>query len=96
MTIVQPPARDIRLAASVDRSIRLISKGSAAGSTFVHCPAATSVFSANAPIPNAGDSSVPSVNVIFWVALWVAKQYCGCPLAHARQSPHTARQFNTT
>ena len=33
MTIVQPPARDIRLAASVDRSIRLISKGSSAGST---------------------------------------------------------------
>ena len=33
MTIVQPPARDVRLAASVDRSIRLISTGSSAGST---------------------------------------------------------------
>ena len=33
----------------------------AAGSTFVHCPAATSVLSANAPMPSAGDSSVPSV-----------------------------------
>ena len=47
----------------------------AAGSTLVHWPAATRVFSANAPMPSAGDSSVPSVSVIFWVALWVAKQY---------------------
>ena len=30
--------------------------GLAAGLTFVHCPAATSVFSANAPMPSAGDS----------------------------------------
>ena len=52
--------------------------GRAAGSTFVHWPAATSVFSAKAPIPSAGDSSAPasgpSASVIFWVALWVAKQ----------------------
>ena len=34
--------------------------GRASGSTLVHCPAATSVFSANAPIPRAGDSSVPA------------------------------------
>ena len=33
----------------------------ACGSIFVHWPAATRVLSANAPIPRAGDSSVPSV-----------------------------------
>ena len=61
--------------------------GSASSSTLVHCPAATRVFSANAPMPSAGDSSVPSSRVIFWVALAVLKQYCGWPLAHARHSP---------
>ena len=66
------------------------------GSTLVHCPAATRVFSANAPIPSAGDSSVPSSSVIFWVALWVAKQYQGSPRSQARQLPHTARQLRTT
>ena len=55
--------------------------GSAAGSTLVHWPAATSVFSAKAPMPSAGESSVPSSSVIFWVALWVAKHSCGLPLA---------------
>ena len=30
-------------------------------------------------MPSAGDSSVPSSSVIFWVALWVAKQYHGSP-----------------
>ena len=39
---------------------------------------------------------VPSVSVIFWVALCVAKQYWSLPLRHARHSPHTARQFRTT
>ncbi|SKR81801.1 Uncharacterised protein [Mycobacteroides abscessus subsp. massiliense] len=39
--------------------------GSAVGSTLVHCPACTSVFSMNAPMPRAGVSSVPSVSVIF-------------------------------
>jgi hypothetical protein len=48
--------------------------GRADGSTLVHCPAATRVFSANAPIPSAGVSSVPSSRVIFWVALRVSKQ----------------------
>ena len=62
----------------------------------MHCPAATSVLSANAPIPNAGDSGVPSAKVIFWVALCVAKQYQGRPRRQARHSPHTARQFKTT
>src|SRR5699024_5149018 len=64
--------------------------------TLVHWPAATNVLSANAPIPNAGDNSVPSANVIFWLALCVAKQYQGRPRRHARQSPHTARQFKIT
>ena len=41
----------------------------AAGSTLVHCPAATRVLSAKAPMPSAGDSSVPSASVIFWEAL---------------------------
>ena len=67
-----------------------------AGSTLVHCPAATSVFSANAPMPSAGDSGVPSSNVIFWVALWVLKQYHGRPRLQARHRPHTARQFRMT
>ena len=50
----------------------------------------------NAPMPSAGDSSVPSVSVIFWVALWVAKQYQGLPLRQARHWPHTARQLRMT
>ena len=70
--------------------------GGAAGSTFVHCPAATSVFSANAPMPSAGDSSVPSSSVIFCVALWVLKQYHGSPRRQARHLPHTARQLRIT
>ena len=41
-------------------------------------------------------ASGPSANVIFWVALCVAKQYCGSPRLQARQSPQTARQFRTT
>ena len=67
-----------------------------AGLTLVHCPAATSVFSANAPMPSAGDSTVPSSSVIFWVALWVLKQYQGRPRLQARHWPHTARQFRMT
>ena len=43
--------------------------GSASGSTLVHWPSCTSVLSANAPIPRAGVSSVPSVSVIFWVGV---------------------------
>ena len=66
------------------------------GSTLVHWPAATRVFSANAPMPSAGDSSVPSSSVIFWVALWVLKQYCGSPRLQARHSPQTARQLRIT
>ena len=68
----------------------------AAGSTFVHWPAATSVFSTNAPMPSAGLSTVPSASVIFWVALWVAKQYQGLPRRQLRHWPHTARQLRTT
>ena len=70
--------------------------GRAAGSTLVHCPAATSVLSAKAPMPRAGESGVPSASVIFWVALWVVKQYHGRPRRHARHSPQTARQLRTT
>ena len=66
------------------------------GSTLVHWPAATRVFSANAPMPRAGESSVPSSSVIFCVALWVAKQYRGSPRSQARQLPQTARQLRTT
>ena len=68
----------------------------AAGSTLVHWPAATSVFSWNAPMPSAGLSTVPSARVIFWVALWVAKQYQGRPLRQARHWPQTARQLRIT
>ena len=70
--------------------------GAIAGLTFVHCPAATSVFSANAPMPSAGDSGVPSASVIFCVALCVAKQYQGRPRLQARHWPHTARQLRMT
>ena len=70
--------------------------GSTSSSTLVHWPAATRVFSANAPMPRAGESSVPSSRVIFWVALAVLKQYCGWPLAQARHWPQTARQFRIT
>ena len=70
--------------------------GSAFLSTFVHCPAATRVFSAKAPMPSAGDSTVPSCSVIFCVALAVLKQYCSSPRAQARHCPHTARQLSTT
>ena len=59
-------------------------------------PAATSVFSANAPMPSAGESGVPSASVIFCVALCVAKQYHGRPRRHARHLPHTARQLRIT
>ena len=47
-------------------------------------------------MPSAGDSTVPSVSVIFCVALWVAKQYHGSPREHARHCPHTARQLRMT
>ena len=40
-----------------------------------------------APMPRAGDNSVPSSSVIFCVALWVLKQYCGRP---RRQAPTVA------
>ena len=70
--------------------------GRAAGLTLVHWPAATSVRSAKAPMPRAGERGVPSASVIFCVALCVAKQYQGRPRRHARHSPHTARQFRTT
>ena len=75
---------------------RPAASGRARGSTLVHWPAATRVFSAKAPMPRAGESTVPSTRVIFWVALWVAKQYCGRPRRHDRHSPQTARQFRTT
>ena len=61
--------------------------GGAAGSTLVHCPEWTSVFSAKAPMPSAGESSVPSASVIFCVALWVAKQYQGLPLSAGAALP---------
>ena len=67
-----------------------------AGLTLVHWPDATSVFSANAPMPSAGESGVPSASVIFWVALWVAKQYHGRPRLQARHWPQTARQLRMT
>jgi len=67
-----------------------------AGLTLVHWPAATSVRSANAPMPSAGDSGVPSARVIFCRALCVLKQYQGRPRLHARHWPQTARQLRIT
>ena len=75
---------------------RPTASGRAAGLTLVHWPAATSVLSAKAPMPRAGESGVPSASVIFWVALWVEKQYQGRPRRHDRHSPQTARQLSTT
>src|SRR3954447_18612380 len=68
----------------------------ACGSTLVHCPECTSVFSTNAPMPSAADSSVPSARVIFCAALCVLKQHQGLPAAQARHCPHPARQFRIT
>ena len=74
---------------------RPATSGRTAGSTGVHWPAATSVFSAKAPMPSAGDSVVPSVSVIFWAALrWRSSN--GRPRRQARHWPHTARQSRTT
>ena len=70
--------------------------GLAAGFTLVHWPAWTRVFSTNAPMPRAGESSRPDSRVIFCAALWVAKQYHGSPRRQARQCPHTARQLRIT
>ncbi len=75
---------------------RPATSGRARRSTGVHWPAATTVFSANAPIPRAGDSGVPSARVIFWVALYVEKQYQGRPRRQERQWPQTARQLRIT
>ena len=47
-------------------------------------------------MPSAGESSVPSSRVIFWVALWVSKQYWGLPFMQARHWPQIARQFRIT
>ena len=70
--------------------------GAASGFTLVHWPAWTRVFSTKAPMPRAGESTVPSSSRIFWVALWVAKHRCGRPRRHERHCPHTARQLRTT
>ena len=47
-------------------------------------------------MPSAGDRGVPFANVIFCVALCVAKQYQGLPRAQARHCPQTARQLRIT
>jgi hypothetical protein len=70
--------------------------GGAVGSTLVHCPLCTKVFSAKAPIPNAGVRTVPSVSVIGCAALWVSKQRCCLPFRQARQCPYTACQLRIT
>jgi hypothetical protein len=49
-----------------------------------------------APMPSAGESTVPSVSVIFCDALYVEKQIHGLPLRQLRQFPHTARQLRIT
>ncbi len=76
--------------------IRPAASGRAARDTGMHWAAATSVLSAKAPMPSAGDSAVPSVSVIGWDAFWEAKQYQGLPRRHDRHEPHGARQAMTT
>ena len=75
--------------------MRPAASGLALGSIGTHCVAATSVFSAKAPMPSAGDRSTPS-SVIFCVAFAELKQYHGRPFAHERQVPHGARHAMTT
>src|SRR6516164_3516579 len=70
--------------------------GRALRSTGTHWLAATSVFSANAPIPRAGDRRVPSVSLIDWLAFSDEKQYHGRPRRQERHVPHGARQAMTT
>ena len=66
---VTPPVfRAAPSPAITPQPIKPATSGSAAASTFVACPAATKVFSANAPIPKAGERSIPST-VIFCCAL---------------------------
>ena len=69
---------------------------SARASTFTACPAATSVSGAKAPMPNAGESAVPSARVIGCVALRLSKQYHGRPRKHDLQVPQGARQAMIT
>ena len=76
---------------------RPATSGFASADTLVHWPAATSVFSAKAPMPSAGlRARCRRSSVIFCVALWVLKQYQGRPRRHERHSPHTARQLRIT
>ena len=82
--------------AMIPQPTRPAASGRAARSTFTHWPAATSVLSANAPMPRAGDSGVPSARVMGRLALRESKQYQGRPRRHERQVPHGARQAITT
>ena len=59
---------------------------SASGSTLVHWPAATSVFGEGADAERRRQLGAVG-EVIFWVALWVAKQYHGLPLVAGSAVP---------
>ncbi len=76
--VIPPVLMAAPMPAITPQPSRPTAAGRASGSTLVHCPAATRVFSAKAPMPSAGDSSVPasgpSASVIRCVALWVLKQ----------------------
>ena len=67
--------------------------GGAFGSTGTHCPAATSVSSANAPMPRAGESSVPSSSVIFCVRVAAVEAVPGtsAPARAARSARRAPR-----
>ena len=82
--------------AIIPQPMRPAASGLIAGLTFTACPASTSVNSANAPIPKAGDRGVPSSRVMGWEALRLAKQYQGRPRRQDRQVPQGARQAKTT
>ena len=70
--------------------------GLASALTFTACPASTSVNSAKAPIPRAGERGEPSARVIGCWALRLAKQYQGRPRKQDRQVPHGERQAMIT
>ena len=70
--------------------------GRARGSTFTACPASTSVSSANAPIPRAGETGEPSASVICCRAFRLSKQYHGLPRRQERHAPQGERHASIT
>ena len=69
--------------------------GRAVGSTFVHCPAATRVFSMNAPTPEPGELGAVGQRHLLRRVVGV-EAVPRLTASAGRQSPQTARQLSTT